>query len=106
MLVRIRSPRAEPYSAALNTRAAFNEAFPGQYAAATSGQITTAGQKSWAGIFLSTGAFPSTVLLGQVEGCLEGNPAACLGASDFQFFGLMGDTDSFYTGYFGKLPVK
>jgi len=95
----------------LNAEAAFGEAFPGQYAAATSGFLAAVNSAAWSGIVMNTGAFPSTIMLNEVVGCLQGNPAACPGGDDFAFMGFLGGGgDSNYLGYvlmFGRaFPVK
>ena len=92
-----------------NTRAAFQAAYPSEYKAATSGMINATAQAAWAGVFASTGSFPSSVITNEVYGCLLGNPAACPSSDDFIFMGIMGG-DPEYLGFVvvggRRLPVK
>ncbi len=89
----------------LNVQAVFMESFPGQYASATAGWMGAVQGTAYGTILMNTGAFPSPVMMNEVSGCLMGDPAACPGASDGVFMGVIaGDPE--YFGYWGKLPVK
>jgi hypothetical protein len=85
--------------AVVNVQAVFAQAY-GQQAlkSATSGMAASVGGIAWTTAFAGTGAFPSTVLVNEISGCLMGNPAACPDFSDLAFAGFMGMSPE-YLGY-------
>jgi RHS repeat-associated protein len=63
---------------------------PARYKAATAGSLGAINSAAWSGILAATGAFPTTIMLNEVTGCLVGNPAACPDGFEMEFQLIMG----------------